>query len=173
MPTTAHFVKKARKNIYENGFELEYLSMKGKHKGQMLSKTDYTIPANKKDKILIAKGEPYWWWKFKNRDRQVSKEEPSLGQLKKYGMSEWDSNMKEYDDRKDELERSRDMDDQDSLKSDIEEYRDDLQGRLDNMPDQLQESSVLNERIESLNDLLAEIDDIACEDHDDDEENED
>jgi hypothetical protein len=40
------FVKKAQKNIYERGKEVSYVSEKGTKKGQTLTKTDRTVPAD-------------------------------------------------------------------------------------------------------------------------------
>lgn len=44
----ATFVKSAQKDIYTYGKRVEYVSQKGKRKGQTLSKTDKTIPRDEK-----------------------------------------------------------------------------------------------------------------------------
>lgn len=105
---------------------------------------------------IISKGDMYYWWKFKNRDKQRSKFKPSVDKLKKYGPTEFETNIADYENRKEDAEY--DEDEREQLKSDIEEYKEELDSRLNNMPDALQESSVLNEYIEQLEGLLQEID---------------
>jgi hypothetical protein len=39
----ANFVKKAQKDIFVNGKRVKYVSLKGKRKGQTLSKIDRTV----------------------------------------------------------------------------------------------------------------------------------
>jgi hypothetical protein len=109
-------------------------------------------------KLIVAKGQMYYWWKFKNRDRQISPTKPHSDVLKKYGPTEFETNMSDYESRKDDCEYNED--ERDSLVSDIEEYRDDLQSRLENIPEQLQEASVLNEYIEQLDLLVEELNDF-------------
>jgi chromosome segregation ATPase len=109
-------------------------------------------------KIIVKKGEPYYWWKFKNRDRQISKFKPSADKLKKYGPTEFETNWADYEGRKDEAEY--DEDEREQLKSDIEEYKGELEDKIQNMPEQLQESSVLNEYVEQLDELLGELNDM-------------
>lgn len=126
MPTRLHYVKKAMK---------DYLDSNGK--------------------IIVKKGEPYYWWKFKNRDRQISRVKPSSDKLKKYGPTEFETNWADYEARKDDAEY--DEDERESLKEAVEEYKGELEDRLNNMPDALQESSVLNEYIEQLDELITEL----------------
>lgn len=111
-------------------------------------------PHDENDTILINKGESYYFWKWKNYPRKVSKTQPTQDQLRKYPKTEFVENTEDYNSR---LESVEDVDECDQLYADVDEYRDELQSRLDNMPEQLQESSVLNEYIEQLDELITEI----------------
>lgn len=163
---SATFVKKAQKNIYENGKEVRYKSKKGKNKGKMLTKLDRTVPANKKDKIFIAKGESYYWWQFQYRPKQYSKEQPRRSQLTQ---SDFLGQLYDLEERLEECSVTT-KDDFDSFKeelmNDIETLKDECQEKLDNMPDQLQSAptgEMLQERIDGLENWHSELDGIECD----------
>lgn len=130
-----HFVKKARKDIWK--------------------KRENGLP----DTILIAKGESYYWVKFRYQVKKVSKTPFSSDQLRyggRYGKPEWIEKYEEFESRVSDIEED-DEDEKDSLRTEIEEYRDELQERLDRIPQQLQENSVLSERIEELDNLINDL----------------
>jgi len=167
----ANFVKKAQKNIYINGKRREYVSETGKSKGQTKSVIDKTIPADKNDKILIAKGESYYWWQFKNSPKQFSKERPKNSQLTQsnflsqlYALEE---KIEEFScDNREDFESFRD-----EVKEEIEQLRDECQESLDNMPEGLQQGStgeLLQERIDAMDSWASEIENIEC-DYDEDD----
>ncbi len=137
-----HFVKKARTPI---------LTDIGKEK---LSNNETLLDSD----YLVLKGQSYYWWKFRNRSKQISLTEPTSSQLDKYGKSEWQEKWEEFENRVNDCANVEGLeDDASDLSSEIEEYRDELQSRLDNMPESLQESSVLNERIEELDGLIDQL----------------
>lgn len=163
----ANFVKAAQKNIYKIGKMREYVSEKGKRKGETKSVRDKTIPADEGDEILIAKGESYYWWQFKNSPKQFSKERPKNSQLTQ---SEFMSQLYALEEKieefscedKDEFETFRD-----EVKDEMETLRDECQEKLDAMPEHLQDSSssgeLLNERIEAMDNWISEIENIECD----------
>lgn len=164
----ATFVKKAQKNIYENGKYVKYTSKKGKREGQELSKLDRTIPKDENDKIFIAAGESYYWWAFKNGGKHFSKERPKPSQLTQ---SNYLSQLYEIQERMDEIkvESPEDLESVlDDLKSDLENLKDETQGSLDNMPEGLQSGptgELLQERIDALDNAISELEGIDCSDY--------
>lgn len=164
----AHYVNKAQKNIYVQGKRVEYVSEKGKRQGQTLSKIDKTIPDNKDDQILIAKGEPYWWWQFMHGGKHYSKTQPRPSQLTQSGflstLYEVQERIVDFEcDNKDDFDSFRD-----EVVSDLQSLLDDTQSSLDSMPEHLQESSVSYERIPALEEYISELEGIEC-DYDEDE----
>lgn len=153
--TELHFVKKARKPIYTEG--------KATKNKRGFTVIDRTIPANKKDKILVEVGQSYYWWKWRFGSKNVSLTEPTPDQLTRYGKSEWDEKMEDYEERKGNLDSESDKDD---LLEDISEFKEELESRLENIPESLKESSVLNERIEELDTLYDEVTGIEIEEED-------
>jgi len=174
----AHFVKKARKTIYENG---KYVKRKNQ-KGEMVEVLDRTIPENKKDKPLIKAGESYWWWAFRFGGKNIQKTQPRRSQLTQSGFL---SSLYDLEDRMGDLKVEDYIDDPSSLsgevdeiKSELESLRDECQERYDNMPESLQENSdsgqLLQERVDNLDEMINELDglDLSYDeaDEDDDEE---
>ena len=109
------------------------------------------------DKIIVAKGESYYWWQFAFQKKQVSKTQPSRQQLTQ---SEYQKRMYDFDDELEgfanvEIETWQDK--LESLISEVQDYKDELEDNLSNMPKHLQESSVLNERIDSLDSAITEL----------------
>jgi DNA repair exonuclease SbcCD ATPase subunit len=169
----ANFVKKAQKDIFVNGKRVEYVSEKGKRKGQTLSKIDKTIPRDENDNILIAKGESYYWWQFQNSPKQYSKNPPRASQLTQsaylstlYGIDEQieDFSADTAEELKDFVE---------DIKTQLEELRDTTQESFDNIPENLQYSpnaELLQERIECLESAIDELDSMDLEYEEKDEE---
>jgi len=170
----ATFVKKAQKNIYEHGKEIKYVSKKGKHEGDTLTKTDRTIPENKKDKIFIAKGESYYHWSFKYRPKQYSKTQPKRSQLTQSGFLStlYDLQDRISDCSADSVEDVIAL--RDEVASEVESLKDEAQSSLDNMPEHLQESSssgeMLRERIDELENWQSELEGLDFEEEDNDDE---
>jgi len=153
-----NFVKKARKDIYRNGKEVKADNKKG-------YKIDKSQPSDENDKLLVAKGEGYYWWQFAYSPKSISLTRPKQSQLTRseflqayYG---WQEAIETYE-ADDGLESNIE-----NLASEIEELGTELQERLDNMPEHLQETStageLLTERIEECETLAQELNDIDIE----------
>lgn len=159
----ANYVKSAQKNIYENGKYVNYESKKGKRAGQTLSKLDRTVPKDKNDKILIAKGESYYWWQFKNSPKKYSKTRPKASELTQ---SNYLSQLYEIQERIDEISAdcAEDLESiLDDIKSNLESLKEETEGSLENMPESLQSSptgELLQERIDSLDNAISEFEGI-------------
>lgn len=170
----ANFVKKANKPIYKNGKYVTYISPRGKREGQEKSKIDRTVPRDKDDEILIAAGESYWWWQFKNSPKSFSKTRPKNSQLTR---SSYLSQLYDIQDRISEISCDDPMDLQsivDDIKSDLESLKEECESSLENMPEGLRESSsgqMLQERIDSLDNAISEFDglDLDYDEPDEDE----
>lgn len=173
----AHFISKSRKDIYENGKYVKYKSKKGKHKGETLERLDVTKPENSKDKILIKKGESYYWWQFKGGNKIYSKTAPKRSSLTRSGFL---SSLYDIQDRMSDIRGN--VSEAEELESLVEEIKDDLQSlkeetddALERMPEQLQESSssgeLLLERSEALDEAINELEclDLGYEEPDESE----
>ncbi len=159
----ATFVKAAQKDIYTHGKHVKYKSEKGKRAGQEVAKLDRTIPKDEKDTILIAKGEPYYWWQFMHGNKNFSKEAPRASQLTQsnylsqlYGIQEQmdDYNPESPEDLAEFAE---------NIKSDLESLKDETESSLDNMPESLKYAptgELLQERIDSLDNAISEFDSL-------------
>jgi len=170
----ATFVQSAQKNIYVNGKYVRYTSERGKRAGQELSKLDKTIPRDENDPILIAKGESYFWWAFKNGGKHFSKTRPKNSQLTQ---SNYLSQLYSIQETIEEVSAS-DVDDLESIiqdiKDNVESLKDETQESLDNMPESLQYSptgELLQERVDALENALSELEsiDLDYEEPDEDE----
>lgn len=160
---TPVFVKKSRKDIYQQGKVVEYISKKGKLEGQVKKRLDRTVPASENDPIFIPKGTSYWWWAFKNGPVLYSIEKPKRSQLT---MSSFLSQFYELEDSL-QLFSSDSIEDVESFKdnliSDIESLKEETESSLDNMPEQLRESQsgqTLQERIDGLESWISELESI-------------
>lgn len=162
----ATFVKSAQKDIYEKGKVVSYISEKGKNIGSEKSKLDRTIPADKNDKIFIAKGESYYWWQFKNGPKHYSKTAPKRSQLT------GSSFLGQLYDLEDSIAdfTADNTDDFDAFKEDvlsqIEDLKSECESSLENMPESLQSSptgELLQERIDALENWYSEIEGIECD----------
>jgi hypothetical protein len=160
----SHYVAKARNNIYEHGSIRRYKSKKGMRKGQMLEALDRTMPKNKEDKILIKKGEPYYWYQFKGQEKTITKEAPRPQDLTR---SAFYQSLYTIQDMISQATAG-DTEEFDTVKNlvlvEIESLKDECQERLDAMPESLQESSssgeLLRERIDALESWYSDIDSI-------------
>ncbi len=140
----AHFVKKARKDIVRG------------------------------DAVIVAKGESYYWWKFRYGPKQVSKNRPHRSQLTQSGF------LSSLYSIEDEIEANLPADSDlqgavENLISELESLRDECQSSLENMPEHLQESStsgqLLTERIDALEGWISDLENVDFDvDADEDEE---
>lgn len=170
-----HFVKSAQKDIYVNGKTVQYESKRGKRAGQMKSKLDRTIPENKKDKLLVAKGESYYWWQFKNGGKNISKTRPKDSELTQ---SPYLAAIYDFTDELNDVRGNvSDVDDLQSFRDDIvsrlEELRDEQEEKKSNMPEGLQEGptgELLQERYDSLDSAIDEINSVDLDDYDEPDE---
>lgn len=112
----------------------------------------------------IARGDAYYWWKFRYGGIQRSKEKPPRSRLTQsdylgrvYDMQ--DQTWVEYNATAADVESGIE-----SLRNELEDLLSDTQARLDNMPDNLRDSSesgtLLQERIETIEDAMSELDTI-------------
>lgn len=169
----ANFVKKAQKDIFNNGKRLEYVSLKGKREGQTLWKTDKTIPRDNADTVFISKGESYYWWQFKNSPKQYSKTRPRASQLTQSAyystLYEIVEQIEDYStDSAEEINSFAE-----DIKTQLEDMRDTTQESLDNMPENLSNSptaELLQERVDSLENGISEIEGIDFDYEEQDEE---
>jgi hypothetical protein len=169
----ANFVKKAQKDIFNNGKQVEYVSAKGKREGQTLSKTDKTIPRDDNDTIFIVKSESYYWWQFQNSPKQYSKTRPRASQLTQSGylssLYEIVEQIEDYStDSAEEIGSFAE-----DIKTQLEDLRDTTQESLDNMPENLSNSptaELLQERVDSLENAISEIEGIDFDYEEEDEE---
>jgi hypothetical protein len=168
----ATFVKSAQKDIYHRGKQVSYVSKKGKREGETKYKLDRTIPADDKDTIMIAKGESYYWWQFKNSGKSFSKTAPKASQLTQSSfLSTYYSLQERISDINVSNKEDFDAEKEDIL-SEIESLKDQCQDSLDNMPESLQSSptgELLQERIDGLDEWYSEIEQVECEDYDEEE----
>lgn len=162
----ANFVKAAQKNIYVNGAYVKYESKKGKRAGQQLTKLDRTIPKDKSDTILISKGEPYYWWQFKNGPKHFSKTPPKQSQLTQSNyLSQLYSIQESMDDPGAETAEDLQAFVED-VKDQLESLKEETEGSLENMPESLQSSptgELLQERIDALDNAINELEGIDLE----------
>lgn len=169
----ANFVKKAQKNIFNNGKQVQYVSAKGKREGQTLSKIDRTIPINDSDTVFILKGESYYWWQFQNSPKQYSKTRPRASELTQSAYySALYSIVEQIEDfSTDSAEELNDF--VENIKTELEDLRDTTQESYDNMPENLQYSAtaeLLQERVDSLESAISEIESIDLEYYGEDED---
>lgn len=170
-------VNKARKPVYAKGKTITYVSKMGKRKGEKLTRVDRTQPADANDKVIIEKGQPYWYWQFKNGPIIYSPVQPKRSQLTRSDFLSWlydmEDEINEYtvtdipgadpDDIQNQI---------DEWVSQLEEKRDECQEKLDNMPEGLQQGSasgeLLQQRIDGLDTWISELEGVRPE-WDDDE----
>jgi len=158
-----NFVKKAQKNIFTFGKQVEYLSKLGKREGEILSKTDKTMPRDENDNVFIYKGDSYYWWQFKIRPKQYSKNRPKASQLTQstYNCSLF-LIIEQIEDFSSEY-ASEVVDFLSSIISDLQDLLESTQESLDNIPENLQSSptaELLTERVDSISAAIDELENI-------------
>jgi hypothetical protein len=139
--TKAVKVKSARNDIWEVGKAASRVVEKGKYKGQTVSSHDHSLPANSTDSLLVAQGQPYYWWQSRFGGKHISLTPPKRSQLTR---SEWRSHAFALEESLKratcetvaELERllARTV-------GDIQDMLAEAETRLENMPEGLRENS--------------------------------
>lgn len=172
----ANFVKSAQKNIYQNGKHVKYTSKKGKREGQELTKLDKTVPKDNSDPILIAKGESYYWWAFKNGGKHFSKSKPKASQLTQSAyLSELYSIQEDMETIGEGVSDAEELSGAvEEIKERLESLKDQTEESLNNMPDSLQQGptgELLQERVDALENAINELEsiDLDYEDPSDDD----
>ena len=158
----AHFVKSARKPIYQYGKEVSKIHQKGKNKGEEYKDTDKSQPQDKDDKILVKVGEPYYWWQFRFGPKHISKGKPKASQLTQSSFYSTLYSIQESMEGRLSGLNTEDMVslELDSIASEIRELQEECQDSLENMPESLQSSptgELLQERIDALEEWAEEI----------------
>lgn len=148
---------KARADIYEEGLRTPAKNKQG-------FTLDRSKPANKKDKVIVKKGETYYWWQFAYSAKQISLSRPKNSQLTRSG---YQAAIFDLQDRIQGLLQISEPDDflseVEDIKSELESLRDEQEEKKSNMPESLQESGsgeLLQERYDSLDSAIGEFDSI-------------
>lgn len=116
----------------------------------------------------IKKGEPYWWWKFKERygngTKIYSKTQPRRSQLTR---SSFLSQLYEIQDGAKQPDCVEDFEGvRDTIRDDLSSLKDEVEGNLENMPEQFRDGDtvqVLQNRIDSLDNAISELENVECE----------
>lgn len=148
---------KARQNIYHYGVKTTDTTKKQGYT------VDRSQPRDAEDKLIVAKGQEYWTWQFKNSPRQYSLTPPDKRQLTR---SDYQLAIYDIEDEIAGVEATTVEDLEaavESLKEQIETLRDEQEEKRENMPDGLREGSVgelLQERYDALDNAYTELDNI-------------
>lgn len=125
---------------------------------------DRSKPADENDKVLIAKGQTYYRWKFKKGGERLSLTYPKRQQLTQ---SDFLQQVWDIEDRLAEWTvEGHGQDELESMVSDLESLRDETQEKLDNMPEGLQQGAtgeLLQERVDALEEMISEIENISLD----------
>jgi hypothetical protein len=156
----SHFVKKAQHDIYERGKLVKKTHSKGKHAGAEYEDYDRSLKGGKDDKVLVKKGEPYYWWQFNFRPKTISKVAPRRSQLTG---SPFLSSLYDLEDEISEAGTT-DPEELEGMVSgwvaQITDMKDECEEHLQNMPEQLQESDsgqTLQDRIDGLEQWISDL----------------
>ncbi len=162
--TTLHYVEHAQHDIYERGVEVTKTHAKGKNAGHEYTTYDRSKPANQNDKLLVAKGEPYYWWQFAFGAKHISKERPPRTALTQSAF------LQELWGIEDDLAALTTEDDLESCRDElvgrINDFADEQEEHRENMPEGLQDSdtgSLLEERAEALRDWATDLENVDVE----------
>lgn len=158
----------ARNDIYQYGL---YVPDQKTKSGKRL---DRSKPRDKDDKVIVKKGETYYWWKFRYGGKTISKTYPKPSQLTQ---SEFLSTIYDIQDRISECQNCSSPDELlnfvDEIKNDLENLKSETEDKLSNMPEQLQYAptgELLQERIDMLDLAISELDSIDLDYEEPDEE---
>ncbi len=107
----------------------------------------------------IKKGESYYWWKFRNGGKRISKTPPKPSQLTQsefwstiFGLQETSENAPAYDDIEGEI---------DTIKDELENIKSEIEDKISNMeqtfPNGCPSLDTLNERKDALEGAIDEL----------------
>lgn len=152
---------KARTDIYARG-------LKTPADNKQKYSLDRSKPADENDRIIVKKGDTYYWWQFKNSPKQISATKPKRQQLTQssFYITVWDleDNLEALSASSvDDLQSERD-----NITEEIETLKDETQGSLDNMPEGLQQGDtgqMLQERVDALENWKDELDSVDLDDY--------
>ncbi len=115
----------------------------------------------------IKPGDSYWWWKFKNSPRQVSKTQPKRSQLTR---SEFLGSMYELEDQAAAIDPQQPREDIAAelreIANQVEELGQEQSDKRDNMPYQLQDAdsgTLLQERADQCETIAQALNEAADE----------
>ncbi len=110
--------------------------------------------------ITVLIGQPYYWWQWAYRKKQISLTKPTPHQLDKYPYT-ISKSWEELKGRAEEFIESGEADasELEELKSELEEFRDQREEAISNMEEYFQES----EQLESMKEMLEEIEETISE----------
>lgn len=135
-----------------------------------MPKVTHVKKARKADKAHgIKKGDSYYWWKFRNGGRCVSKIYPKPSQLTR---SEFWSTVYSLSEGETPSTKEAFIDDKADIITQLEELKDSCDDKFNNMPDSLQQGPtgvLLEERVSALDDAISEIE--AVDEPDTEDEN--
>lgn len=159
----------ARNDIYEEGKQVK------DPKTKTGTRLDSSQPANKNDKVIVKKGQTYYWWKFRYGGKRISTTYPKASQLTQ---SAYLGQLYDIQERMGDIRQAVDHPDDfdgvvDEIKSDLENLKDETQSSLDNMPEQLQSAptgELLQERVDALESAISEFDGLDFTDYEEDED---
>lgn len=149
-------VKSARTDIYAEGLRTP----------DNTNKSGYTFdrskPADKNDRVIVKKGETYYWWQFPHGSKQISATYPKPQQLTR---SEYTIFCLDIMDRLVDLpDEPEDLESfMDEIRSEVEDHKSEIEDKLSNMPEGLQSGptgELLQERIDELDNFISEIENI-------------
>ena len=117
----------------------------------------------------IKAGEPYYWWKFKNCGKSVSKNYPKRSQLTRseyykfvYDLQDDNGTTPDFDDLQGKIE---------DIVSSLEDNKSEQEDKLNNMPESLRyapSGETIQERIDNLDDAISELQSITIDEDFDD-----
>jgi hypothetical protein len=159
----------ARADIYAQG------KMVPDPKTKSGKRLDRSKPASKDDKIIVNKGQTYYWWKFRYGGKHISTTRPKPSQLTQsdylsqlYTLQEQLADVSNLDSAEEIKSAIED------IVSELENLKSETEDKLSNMPDSLQSSptgELLQERVDALDGAISELEgiDLDYEEPDEDE----
>lgn len=136
-----------------------------------MTQAHFVKRARKTNKRLgIKKGQPYWWWKFYRRPKQVSQARPRPSQLVR---SPFVSSVMSVEENLAETEKENLADAIASACDELQSLADECSSSYDNMPSSLQQGptgELLQQRVERCEEIIQELEALDPDD-DNDESN--
>jgi hypothetical protein len=125
----------------------------------------------RKDNPVCARGESYYWWKFRYGGKRYSLRRPRPSQLTQSAFYGAMRSLTEMIDDSDELGSAEDFTElRDTVRDELETIQSDCQESLDNMPEQLQYAptgELLQERIDAIDSAMSDVEGVEPDDMED------